>query len=421
MRSRTALCAAGTVVTCVVLVACSTSSPPATGGGAASGSATPPAPVTVTVTSTAPPTTPAEKPSPAPTSAVGPASWSDVAKAAKRAIVRIDVATCDARWMGTGFVVGDHLVMTANHVAAGASAITLQYAGGVTSARVVGLDPQTDSALLRTDAPITDHALGLTPNLPDLGESVAVLGFPLATYELRFTDGSVSGLHERVHYGNGPDIDAMVTDSAINPGNSGGPVLDGKGKVVGLVSGQLLWVTGDRTAEPAQGQGYVVPSPALASNLERWRSKPDLPLAKCGNTYDPSGATRAIDVTVNPSDPVAQDIARSLVVHGDAINAGNYEAAWQVFSSRMRSKMGNVESWSSGLGSSYWNAITIQRLTGTGDTALVRTVLRTEQSAANGHDGQTCSVWVMDYGMVRSGGGWLIDSAQTPEGPPTAC
>ena len=66
-------------------------------------------------------------------------------------MVRIDVLACDARWMGSGFVVGDHLVMTANHVAEGASAITVQTSDGVTRARVVGLDPDTDSALLRTE------------------------------------------------------------------------------------------------------------------------------------------------------------------------------------------------------------------------------------------------------------------------------
>ena len=45
----------------------------------------------------------------------------------------------------------------------------------------------------------------------------------------------------------------------------------------------------------------------------------------------------------------------------------------------------------------------------------------TEQSRANGHDGQTCSVWIIDYGMKQSDGGWLIDSAKSPSGPPTAC
>ncbi|WP_374971023.1 S1C family serine protease [Terrabacter sp. BE26] len=345
-----------------------------------------------------------------------------MAKSAKPAIVRIDVATCDSRGMGSGFVVGDHLVMTANHVAAGASALTLQFPGGVTRARVVGLDPQTDSALLRTDAAITNRALPLKPNLPDLGESVAVLGFPLETYELRFTDGSVSGLHQNVKYDpNGPEIDAMVTDSAINPGNSGGPVLDRQGQVVGLVSGHRLWVSGDGSPEPAQGQGYVVPSPDLATNLERWRSKPDLPLVKCGETYDAAGADRTIQVNIDSDDPVAQDIARSLSVHGDGINSGNYEAAWQVLTSRMQRTLGSVESWSAALATSYWTAIAIERVTGTGDVRVVRVHLKTEQSSDHGYHGQTCSDWTIDYGMRQSRGGWLIDSAKTPEGPPTAC
>ncbi|WP_156035266.1 S1C family serine protease [Terrabacter tumescens] len=373
------------------------------------------------MTASAPPTSTAESPSPTPTSTASPASWAEVAKQAKPAVVRIDVVTCDARWMGSGFVVGDHLVMTANHVAAGASAITLQFADGVTRARIVGLDPTTDSALLRTDDAITDKALPLARALPDLGESVGVLGFPLQTYELRFTEGSVSGLHEPVSYDGGPEIDAMVTDSAINGGNSGGPVLDSSGKVIGLVSGHRLWVTGDRSPEPAQGQGYLIPGTDLATNLDRWRSLPEQPLADCGDPYDAAGAERTIEVNVASDDAVASDIARSLLVHGEAINTGNYDAAWQVFTRRMQRKLQSVDSWSAGLGTSYWKGISIQRVTGSAAAKVVRTILRTEQSAENGHDGQTCSVWVIDYGMIRVAGAWLINSAKSPSGPPTAC
>ena len=421
MRALHLVVAAGVVALCGPVAACSAKVPVTSSASVTDGATSQPQPATVTVTAPSPPTSTAESPSSTPTTTASPASWAEVAKLAKPAIVRIDVVTCDARWMGSGFVVGDHLVMTANHVAAGASAITLQYADGVTRARVVGLDPTTDSALLRTDDPITDQALPLARALPDLGESVGVLGFPLQTYELRFTEGSVSGLHEPVSYDGGPEIDAMVTDSAINGGNSGGPVLDAKGRVVGLVSGHRLWVAGDHSPEPAQGQGYLIPGPDLATNLDRWRSQPDQPLADCSDPYDAAGAERTIEVDVTSDDPVATDIARSLLVHGEAINTGNYDAAWQVFSSRMHRKLGSVQSWSSGLGTSYWKGISIQRVTGTESAKVVRTILRTEQSAENGHDGQTCSVWVIDYGMVRSSGAWLISSAKSPNGPPSAC
>ena len=384
-------------------------------------------PATVTVTGQPPRTSTAARPEssrPAPqsTSTDLAAGWPAMTKRAAPAVVRIDVLTCDARWMGSGFVVGDHLVMTANHVAAGASAITVQTSTGVTRARVVGLDPATDSALLRTDGALTDQALELRTETPALGESLAVLGYPLSTYELRFTEGAVSGLHEPVSYDGGPEIDAMVTDSAINGGNSGGPALDAAGRVVGLVSGQLLWVVGaSADPAPAQGQGYLIPAADLATNLARWRAAPDQPLETCGDPYDSAGAERSIKVDISSDDPAASDIARSLLVHGEAINTGNYDAAWQVFTSRMQRRLGAVDAWSPGLDTSYWKGISIQKVTGSDPAKVARTVLVTEQDGSRGHDGQTCSVWVIDYGVTLADGGWLIDSAKTPQGPPTAC
>ncbi|MDN5767471.1 MAG: serine protease [Humibacillus sp.] len=406
-----------TTLLCGALVACSGAAPPPP-GTPANGLPTTPAPVTVTVTAT--PSEQSSTTTGTPTT-TAPATWPQIAKGAKPAVVRIDVVTCDARWMGSGFVVGKNLVMTANHVAQGASAITVQYADGVTRARVVGLDPTTDSALLRTEDPVTDQPLQLSTKVPDLGESVAVLGFPLQTYELRFTEGSLSGLHEPVTYDGGPEIDAMVTDTAINGGNSGGPALDDTGQVIGLVSGQLLWVAGRDTPAPAQGQGYIIPAAALVKNLDRWRAQPDQPPTSCGNTLDAGGSENPITVDIPSDDPVATDIARSLLVHGEAINTGNYEAAWQVFTSRMHQKLGTVRSWSSGLGTSYWRGISVQKVSGTGDARTARTVLMTEQASANGHQGQTCSIWVLDYGMKRVDGGWLINSVNSPAGAPKPC
>ena len=64
------------------------------------------------------------------------------------AVVRLDVASCDARWLGTGFVVGDHEIMTAAHVALDAQTISVQTETGVTSAELIGLDLDADAALL---------------------------------------------------------------------------------------------------------------------------------------------------------------------------------------------------------------------------------------------------------------------------------
>lgn len=351
----------------------------------------------------------------------GDSSWPAVVDASTGGVVRIDVASCDARWMGSGFVVGPDLVMTANHVVDGASAITVQSEDGVTNARVVGRDAATDSALIRTDVDVAGgRVLRFQDDPPQVGSALAVLGFPLQTYDLRFTQGSLSGLHEDVTYPGQPTVDAMVTDTAINPGNSGGPALDTAGKVVGLVSGKRLWVTGGPGADPVDGVGYIVPSADLTTRLQRWRAQPDEQPAACGNDLDETGLSRTIDVSWTSEDSDAPDIGRSLLVHGSAINSGNYDAAWQVFSPRLQRKFTSVEAWSSGLSTSYWTGIAIRSVSGSGASKTARTLLMTEQSAADGQDGQTCSLWLIDYGMKRVDGGWLIDSAKA-KGEPDAC
>lgn len=64
----------------------------------------------------------------------------------------------------------------------------------MTTAEVVGLDPACDSALLRTKSRLPG-TLRLLDGLPAWAEELGALGFPLETYELRFSKGMVSGLH----------------------------------------------------------------------------------------------------------------------------------------------------------------------------------------------------------------------------------
>ena len=58
---------------------------------------------------------------------------------------------------------------------------------------------------------------------------------------------------------------------------------------------------------------------------------------------------------------------------------------------------------------------------GPGDRLVVATLLRTEQDAADGRDGQTCSDWWLDYTMRLISGIWRIDKAKLPGARPTAC
>ena len=246
----------------------------------------------------------------------------------------------------------------------------------------------------------------------------------MRTYELRFTEGSVSGLHEPISYDGGPEIDAMVTDSAINGGNSGGPALDAAGRVVGLVSGQLLWVVGSDADVPAQGQGYIIPAADLASNLARWRARPGPAAGVLRRSLRRRGR-RAVHRGGRLVRRPGRRRHRPFPARprGGHLNTGEetVSAAWQVFTAGMQRRLGSVDQWSERFGHLLLEGISIQEVSG-GDAAKVaRTLLVTEQTGERGHDGQTCSIWVMDYGLTQADGGWLIDSAKSPQGPPTAC
>ena len=62
--------------------------------------------------------------------------------------------------------------------------------------------------------------------------------------------------------------------------------------------------------------------------------------------------------------------------------------------------------------STYWQAVEVRDVERTGDTAIAQTVLQTNQDAVDGPDGQTCTIWLMNYRMQLVEGQWLIDNAK---------
>jgi S1-C subfamily serine protease len=154
---------------------------------------------------------------------------------------------------GSGFVIApDGYAVTNSHVVAGRtrlSAETIDH--DRMDAEVVGDDPATDLAVLRLTARDLPFAeIGESQALR-AGQLVIAMGSPLGLHTTIST-GVVSALGRSMRGQDGRLIENIIQHSApINPGNSGGPLVDSRGRIVGVNTAIIAF---------AQGLGFAVPS-----------------------------------------------------------------------------------------------------------------------------------------------------------------
>ena len=151
---------------------------------------------------------------------------------------------------GSGFVISeDGYIVTNNHVVEGADKIVVVLdSGEELHAEIVGRDPETDLALLKTNA---RHDLNVAP-LGDsdkirVGDWLMAIGNPFGL-DHTVTLGILSARGRNINAGKYDDF--LQTDASINPGNSGGPLFDMRGRVIGI-----------NTAinQNGQGIGFAIP------------------------------------------------------------------------------------------------------------------------------------------------------------------
>jgi 2-alkenal reductase len=179
---------------------------------------------------------------------------------------------------GSGFIINaDGEVVTNAHVVTSGEGQAIRKAKNVyvrfqdanqVPARIVGFDPFSDVALLKVDpAGLTLRPLPLGSSTDVVvGAPVAAIGSPFGE-EQSLSIGVVSALDRDIQSLTGFETTGAVqTDAAINRGNSGGPLLDARGRVLGI-NAQIRTTSGE-----GSGVGFAIPVDTVKRSLDQLRS-----------------------------------------------------------------------------------------------------------------------------------------------------
>jgi len=164
--------------------------------------------------------------------------------------------------LGSGVIVSaDGYILTNHHVVDGAEEIELALADGRRlPARIVGVDPDTDLAVLKTEHGNLPAITFAGADKARVGDLVLAIGNPFGVGQT-VTSGIVSALG-RSHIGLNTYENFIQTDAAINPGNSGGALVDSNGHLIGVNTAVFSQGGG------SLGIGFAIPASVARTVLD---------------------------------------------------------------------------------------------------------------------------------------------------------
>jgi serine protease Do len=165
---------------------------------------------------------------------------------------------------GSGFVIDPRgYVVTNRHVVKGARQVRVSFAHGAErGARIIGTDEHTDLAVLQVQMDGLVSAEFGDSDQVEVGDWVLAIGNPFGL-EQSVTAGIVSAKGRSSIVEKLDVQDFLQTDAAINPGNSGGPLVDLKGRIIGVNS--AIW----SKSGGYEGIGFAIPSKIAKSVVDQ--------------------------------------------------------------------------------------------------------------------------------------------------------
>ena len=237
--------------------------------------------------------------------------------------------------LGSGFVLdGEGYIATNAHVVTTgegrlrrAEQVYAEFAdGNRVPAEIVGHDANSDVALLKVDPSgleLTPLRLGSSSELT-VGQPVAAIGSPFGERR-SLSVGVISALDRDIQSLTDFAIgNAIQTDAAINQGNSGGPLLDGRGRVIGI-NAQIRTSSGG-----GEGVGFAIPADTVRRSLEQLREDGRVDYGFLGVTTQSLYPQLARHLGVDARDgALVVEVVRGGPADDAGIEAGDDETSFQ--------------------------------------------------------------------------------------------